>query len=96
MAHADPSSIAEVDPPPSATHTDLPSSPPPRRHALAFISGARALLSRISSRILPFQPNTLQSTDPQQHPGQPVIPIHAPGHVQVAAVQVCLTPAVLQ
>jgi len=96
MAHVDPPSIAKVDPPSSATHTDLPSSPPPRRHAPAFISGARALLSRILPRILPFQPNALQSTDLQQHSGQPVIPIHEPAHVQVPAVQVCLTPVVLQ
>ena len=96
MAHADPPSIAKVDPPSSATHTDLPSSPPSRRHGLAFISGARGLLARISPRILPFQPNILQSTDPQQHSGQPVIPIDAPAHVQVAAVQVYFTPAVLQ
>jgi len=96
MAHVDPPSIANVDPPSSATHTDIPSSPPHGRHALAFISGARALLARISPRILSFQPNTLQSTDLQQHSGQPVIPIHAPAPVQVAAVQVCLTPVVLR
>ena len=78
------------------THTDPPSSPPPRRHVLALVSGARALLALILLRFPQSQPNTDQSTNPQQHSGQPLISIHPPNHVQVAAVQVCLTPVVLQ
>ena len=93
MVNTDP---LNVDPPSSTTHTDPPSSAPPHRHALAFVSGARALLAHILPRFLQSQPNTDQSTNPQQHSGQPVISIHAPAHVQVAAVQVCLTPVVLQ
>jgi len=93
MVNTDP---LDVDPPSSTTHTDPLSSAPPSRHALAFVSGARALLAHILPRFLRSQPNTDQSTDPQQHLGQPVISIHALVHVQVAAVQVCLTLVVLQ
>jgi len=93
MVHTDP---PNVNSPSSTTHTDPPSSARPRRHGLAFVSGARALLAHILPRFLQYQPNTDQSTNPQQHSGQPVISIHAPAQVQVAAVPVCLTPVVLQ
>jgi len=93
MVNTDP---LNVDPPSSTTHTDPPSSAPPRRHALEFVSGARALLAHILPRFLQSQPNTDQSTDSQQHSGQTDISIHPPADVQVAAVQVCLTPVVLQ
>jgi len=91
MINTDP---LNVDPP-STTHTDPPAAPP-RRHALALVSGARALLAHILPRFLQTQPNTDQSTDPQQHSGQPVISIHPPAHVQIAAARVCLTLVVLQ
>jgi len=84
--------MAHIDPP----NVDPPSSPPPRRHALALVSGARALFAHILPRFHQSQPNTNQSTDPQLHPGQPVVSIHAPAQVQVLAVQVCLPPVVLQ
>jgi len=91
-----PTGPPNIDSPSSTTHTDPPSSARPHRHALAFVSHTRALFAHILPRFLQSQPNTDQSTDPQQHSGQPVVSIHVPAQVQIAAVQVCLRPVVLQ